>query len=120
MKVLLVNKFLYPKGGAETYTFKLGALLTKHGHNVEYFGLQNPKNIVGNSKGEYVSDMDFSRGVLKNLTAPFRIIYSREAYKKISRVLYDFAPDAVHFNNIQFHLTPSMILAVHKYRKKNG
>lgn len=120
MKILLVNKFLYPKGGAETYTFKLGALLTKHGHSVEYFGLQNPKNIVGNSKGEYVSDMDFSRGVLKNITAPFRIIYSREAYKKISRVLYDFAPDAVHFNNIQFHLTPSMILAVHKYRKKTG
>lgn len=120
MKVLLVNKFLYQKGGAETYIFKLGDLLTKHGHGVEYFGLKNPKNTVGNRKGEYVSDMDFNRGIFKNLTAPFRIIYSREAYKKISRVLYDFVPDAVHFNNIQFHLTPSMILAVHKYRKKTG
>lgn len=120
MKVLLVNKFLYRKGGAETYTFKLGELLTKHGHSVEYFGLQNTKNIVGNRKGEYVSNMDFSRGIFKNLTAPFRIIYSREAYKKITRVLYDFEPDAVHFNNIQFHLTPSMILAVEKYRKKTG
>ena len=120
MKVLLVNKFLYPKGGSETYTFKLGEALESHGHTVEYFGLDNPKNIVGNSAGEYVSDMDFNRGVRKNLLAPFRIIYSAEAKKKMSRVLYDFEPDVVHLNNIQFHLTPSIIIAVEKYRKKTG
>ncbi len=120
MKVLLVNKFLYTKGGAETYVLKLGELLTNKGHEVEYFGTYNEKNIVGNSVGAYVSDMDFGRGILKNLAAPFRIIYSREAYRKIGRVLYDFEPDVVHFNNIQFHLTPSIILAVEKYRKKTG
>lgn len=120
MKVLLVNKFLYPKGGAETYTFKLGETLQYHGHEVQYFGLENSKNIVGNDIGEYVTDMDFNRGVRKNLTAPFRIIYSSEAKKKISKILYDFEPDVVHMNNIQFHLTPSIILAVEKYRKKTG
>ena len=120
MKVLLVNKFLYPKGGAETYVFKLGETLTKYGHEVQYFGLENEKNIVGNSLGAYVSDMDFGTGMLKNLKAPFRIIYSSEARKKISKVLYDFAPDIVHINNIQFHLTPSIILAVNAYRRKTG
>lgn len=120
MKVLLVNKFLYPKGGAETYTFKMGDMLEKHGHTVQYFGLENPANTVGNSAGVYVTDMDFGKGVRKNLTAPLRIIYSAEARKKITRVLYDFEPDAVHLNNIQFHLTPSIILAVEAYRKKTG
>ena len=120
MKVLLVNKFLYPKGGSETYTFKLGETLKTHGHEVQYFGLDNPKNIVGNNVGAYVTDMDFNQGVRKNLTAPFRIIYSSEAKKKISKVLYDFEPDVVHMNNIQFHLTPSIILAVEKYRKRTG
>lgn len=120
MKVLLVNKFLYPKGGAETYVFKLGETLTRYGHSVQYFGLDNPKNILGNDSGAYVSDMDFNKGVRKNLTAPFRIIYSSEAKKKISKVLYDFNPDVVHMNNIQFHLTPSIILAVEKYRRKTG
>ena len=120
MKILLVNKFLYPKGGSETYTFKLGETLEKYGHSVQYFGLDNPKNIVGNDIGVYVSDMDFNQGIRKNLTAPFRIIYSSEAKKKISKVLYDFEPDVVHMNNIQFHLTPSIILAVEKYRKKTG
>ncbi len=120
MKILLVNKFLYQKGGAETYVFKLGETLKKHGHSVQYFGMENSKNIVGNKLGEYVSDIDFNEGVLKNLTAPFRIIYSAEAKKKISTVLYDFQPDVVHFNNIQFHLTPSIILAIEKYRKETG
>ena len=120
MKVLLVNKFLYPKGGAETYTFKLGETLEAHGHEVQYFGLENPKNTVGNRVGAYVSDMDFGQGIRKNISAPFRIIYSSEARKKITAVLYDFEPDVVHLNNIQFHLTPSIILAVEKYRKKTG
>ena len=120
MKVLLVNKFLYPKGGAETYTFKLGEALESHGHEVQYFGLENPNNIVGNQAGVLVSDMDFTQGTRKNLTAPFRIIYSSEAKKKLSKVLYDFEPDVIHMNNIQFHLTPSMILAVEQYRKKTG
>ncbi len=118
MKVLLVNKFLYPKGGSETYMFKLGQTLEKFGHSVQYFGLDNEKNTVGNNVGAYVTDMDFATGIKKNLTAPFRIVYSREARRKIKQVLYDFEPDVVHMNNIQFHLTPSMMLEIEKYRKK--
>ena len=120
MKILLVNKFLYPKGGSETYIFKLGDVLEKHGHEVQYFGLDNEKNTVGNKAGSNVSDMDFNKGVSKNLFAPLRIVYSREARKKIRRVLYDFSPDVVHLNNIHFHLTPSIILEVDKYRKENN
>lgn len=120
MKILLVNKFLYPKGGSETYVLKLGNLLTDNGHKVEYFGLENEKNTVGNSVGAYVSDMDFSRGTSKNLSAPLRIIYSAQARKKIRAVLESFEPDVVHLNNIQFHLTPSIILEINSYRNKSG
>ncbi|MDR0913760.1 MAG: glycosyltransferase family 4 protein [Oscillospiraceae bacterium] len=120
MKVLLVNKFLYPKGGAETYTFKLGELLENCGHSVQYFGLANPKNIVGNTAGEYVADLDFGKGIAKNLTKPLRIINSSESRRKISKVLYDFNPDIVHLNNIHFHLTPSIIAATQQYRAKTG
>lgn len=120
MKVLLVNKFLYPKGGSETYVFKLGEMLVSNGHTVEYFGLENEKNIVGNAVGSYVSHLDFDDGIKKNLKAPFRIIYSSEARKKLRKVLDSFSPDIVHFNNIQFHLTPSVLLEVEKYKKQTG
>lgn len=120
MKILLVNKFLYPKGGAETYVFKLGETLEKYGHRVEYFGLENEKNTVGNSAGALVTDMDFSQGTKKNLMAPFRIIYSSEARRKLRKVLKLFRPDVVHFNNIQFHLTPSMLLEVRDFAQKEN
>lgn len=118
MRILLVNKFIFPKGGAETYTFDVGKMLEEHGHEVQYFGLENEKNIVGNRIGSYVTNMDFSQGIKANLNAPFRIIYSREARKKIRAVLDDFQPDVVHLNNIQYHLTPSIILEINKWRKE--
>ncbi len=120
MKILLVNKFLYPKGGAETYILKLGRILQEHGHEVQYFGLENEKNTVGNRVNAAVTDMDFSRGIRKNLKAPMRIVYNAEARRKIRKVLDDFAPDVVHLNNIQFHLTPSVILETDRYRKETG
>ncbi|MDD7027452.1 MAG: glycosyltransferase family 1 protein, partial [Lachnospiraceae bacterium] len=40
-RVLIVNKFLYPNGGSETYIFKLGEALQKKGHRVQYFGMQD-------------------------------------------------------------------------------
>ena len=36
MRILLVNKFIFPKGGAETYTFDVGKMLEEHGHEVQY------------------------------------------------------------------------------------
>lgn len=119
MKILLVNKYLYPKGGAETYVFKLGETLQKMGHEVEYFGLENKKNIVGNKAESYVTYMDFGEGIKKNLNAPLRIVYSSEARKKIRKALDLFQPDVVHLNNIQFHLTPSIILETDRFRREN-
>ena len=118
MRILLVNKFIFPKGGAETYTFDVGKMLEEHGHEVQYFGLENEKNTVGNRIGSYVTNMDFSQGIKANLNAPFRIIYSREARKKIRAVLDDFQPDVVHLNNIQYHLTHYIILETNKWRKE--
>ena len=63
MRILLVNKFIFPKGGAETYTFDVGKMLEEHGHEVQYFGLENEKNTVGNRVGSYVTNMDFSQGI---------------------------------------------------------
>jgi len=118
MKILLVNKFLYPNGGSETYIFELGRQLDKMGHEVQYFGMEHPDRIVGNSAGAYTSNMDFHGGnKLAKLTAPFKIIYSFEARRQIRKVLEDFNPDVVHLNNINFQLTPSIIYEIRKWEK---
>lgn len=120
MKILMVNKFLHPNGGSETYIFKLGEQLQKTGHEVQYFGMEHEGRIVGNRAGIYTSDMDFHGGGLKKLLYPFRIIYSAEAKRKMRLVLEDFRPDVVHLNNINFQLTPSVIYAVRAYEKRHG
>ncbi len=51
MKILMVNKFLYPNGGSETYIFRTGEELVKMGHEVQYFGMEHAGRIE--NKFEY-------------------------------------------------------------------
>lgn len=114
MKILMVNKFLYPRGGSESYMLYLAEHLKKIGHEVQFFGMYDEKNAVGNSKGFYTQNMDFhSKGIARFLY-PFKIIYSFEAKKKIMHVIDEFKPDIVHMNNINFQLTPSIIYGIKK------
>lgn len=121
MKILMINKFLYPNGGSETYIFKLGEYLEKQGHEVQYFGMEHEGRCVGNKVNAYTSDMDFHGGSkLAKLTYPFKTIYSKEARVQIRKVLDDFEPDVCHLNNFNYQLTPSMILEIVKWRKQTG
>ncbi len=120
MKILMVNKFLYPNGGSETYIFKLGEELVRQGHRVEYFGMEHEGRIVGNRVGSYTSTLDFHTGRWNRLLYPFKIIYSIEARKKIRKILEDFVPDVVHLNNFNFQLTPSIIYEIRNFDKKWG
>lgn len=120
MKILMVNKFLYPNGGSETYIFKLGEQLQKCGHAVQYFGMEHEGRVVGNHVESYTSNMDFHTGKLQKLLYPFRIIYSVEARKKIRIVLEDFQPNVVHLNNINFQITPSILYEIRSYERAKG
>ena len=57
MKILLVNKYLYRKGGAETYFIKLGEYLKSLGNEVEYFGMADERNCVGNRVEAYTESI---------------------------------------------------------------
>lgn len=121
MRVLMINKFLYPNGGSETYIFKLGGYLLKQGHEVQYFGMEHEGRCVGNQANAYTSDMDFHGGSkLVKLTYPLKTIYSLEARKKMRLVLNDFRPDVCHLNNFNYQLTPSIILEIVRWKKRTG
>ena len=121
MKILMINKFLHPNGGSETYIFKLGEYLQSQGHEVQFFGMEHEGRIVGNRVEAYTSDMDFHGGSkLAKLTYPIKTIYSAEARKKIRQVLDDFRPDVCHLNNFNYQLTPSVILEIRKWEKQTG
>ncbi len=121
MKILMINKFLHPNGGSETYIFKLGEYLQSIGHEVEYFGMEHEGRIVGNSVDAYTADMDFHNGSkLSKLTYPIKTIYSTQARKQIRKVLDNFKPDVCHLNNFNYQLTPSIICEIVKWRKQEN
>ena len=118
MRVLMINKFLYPNGGSETYIFKLGEQLEKMSHQVQYFGMEHKGNIVGNKVGAYTSNMDFHGGSkLSMVSNALKTIYSKEARIQIRKVLDYFKPDVCHINNFNYQLTPSIILEIKKWNK---
>ena len=114
MKILMVNKFLYPRGGSESYMLYLAEHLKKIGHEIQFFGMYDENNTVGNESGLYTQNMDFHSKGLSRFLYPFKIVYSFEAKKKIMQVIDDFKPDIVHMNNINFQLTPSIIYGIKK------
>ena len=101
MKILMVNKFLYPRGGSESYMLKLGEHFRALGHEVEYFGMYDEKNTVFNECGQYTSNMDFHSTGLARFLYPFKILYSREAQRKIGKVL-DVQEKKVGFRTVEF------------------
>lgn len=121
MKILMINKFLYPNGGSETYMFSLGKFFESQGHSVEYFGMEHEGRCVGNSVNVYTSDMDFhTANGFKKMGYALKTIYSKEARKKIRQVLNSFQPDICHLNNFNYQLTPSIILEIKKWSKETN
>lgn len=119
MKILMINKFLYPNGGSETYIFKIGEWLEKNDHEVQYFGMEHEGRCVGNRVNAYTADMDFhSKSKLSLISNAIKTIYSKEARIQIRKVLDDFKPDVCHLNNFNYQLTPSIILEIVKWRKE--
>ena len=75
MKILMVNKFLYSRGGCENYMLFLSDHLKKLGHEVEFFGMYDEKNNSAELIGRVMDEDDelllgideMTLGKLKNL-----------------------------------------------------
>jgi glycosyltransferase involved in cell wall biosynthesis len=110
MRILQVNKFHYPRGGAEKYYLELGKALEEAGHEIAYFSMHHPKNLPSLYSKYFVSRLSFNEGGLKDkLKTPGRVIYSLEAKRKFKRLLQDFKPDIIHIHNIYHQLSPSIL-----------
>lgn len=116
MKVLLVNKFHYVKGGSETYYFSLGDLLKKRGHQVIWFSMKDDRNLPCDQSKYFVNNVDFNAAgnPVKSAGAALHLLYSREAGRKFARLLDDEKPDIIHLNIFQSQLTGSIVDEAYK------
>lgn len=117
MKILLVNKYHYVKGGSETYHFGLAKLLESHGHEVIYFAMEDEKNGPCKQSKYFSKNVDFNADLsaVGKLKAGFHALYSFDAKNKIEQLIKDERPDIVHINLAHRHLTLSIVNAIKKY-----
>lgn len=112
MKVLLVNKFHYMKGGSERYYFTLADAFKKNGHEVIFFAMQDEKNIPCSQEKYFVSNSSVNGGIKSKLNMILHMVYSKEAYKKMKQLCLDEKPDLVILNLVHKQITCSIIDAI--------
>ncbi len=118
MKILLINKFLYPKGGDAISTLTTGKILEAHGHEVAFWGMDHPDNPVYPYRDYFISQVDYegSGGFSVKARTAINILYSFEAKKKMAALLKNFQPDMVHLNNFAHQISPSILDVIKKYQ----
>lgn len=119
MKVLLVNKFHYRKGGSETYYFTLAQALKSKGHEVVFFAMKDPEhNLPCEQEKYFVSNASVQGSLSSKLNMVLHLTYSKEAYRNMKALLADEKPDLVILNLVHKQITLSIIDAIREYDSK--
>ena len=88
MKILLINKYNFIKGGSEVYTFGLKKMLIRDGHEVIDFSMKNEKNLSSKYNKYFVDEVDYTRKDIKSkIKNSVNLIYSKESYKKLCALI---------------------------------
>ena len=115
MKVLMVNKYNFIKGGSERYMFTVADGFKTLGHEVVYFSMKDDKNIHCEQEKYFINKRDMSGKFFEKIRLLSSLQYSKEAYKKLEKLIKDEKPDLAILNLIHKQLTLSIIDVLKKY-----
>lgn len=118
MKILLINKFFYRRGGSEAYFFALKKLLEDKGHEIIEFSMADEKNLPSKYSEYFIDNIDFSElstGLISDLKKAGRFIFSLSAQRKLEALVKATSPDIAHLHNFSHQLTSSILLVLNKY-----
>lgn len=120
MKILMIDKYFYVKGGAERYFFELSKVLEDNGHEVIPFAMAHPDNFESEYKSFFASNIEYnSHGPAGKLVTFFkatgRMVYSFEARNRLDALIRKTRPDIAHLHMIDHQLSPSILHALKKH-----
>jgi glycosyltransferase involved in cell wall biosynthesis len=117
VRILHINKFLYRRGGAESYMLDVAALQRHAGHDVEFFAMSHPLNHRATLERHFPTYIEFDPAPpdLRGKAAAIgRLMYSRSAARGIGAAIDEFRPDVVHAHNVYHQLSPSVLQPVRR------
>ncbi|MFH0840584.1 MAG: glycosyltransferase family 4 protein [bacterium] len=116
MKVLLVNKFNFLRGGSDKYFLDLASLLSANGIEIAKFCMHHPNNLPDKYNKYWLDHINFGKFEWKSAWKYLaRMFYSREAKDKFEKMIQDFQPDIIHLNNIYHQISPSILDVAKKH-----
>src|SRR5438477_309861 len=130
MRILMANKYLYPRAGAETYMLSVAAELKARGHEVAFFGMEHPENTkLGPLQTIPLIEFGVKHGAfnaLKNITRAAAMSLTRSTQRRLDACIKSFKPDLIHAHNIYNQLSPALfskyagripiVMTVHDYK----
>lgn len=114
MRVLLVNKFYYPRGGDCVVTMATERLLSAHGHEVAVFAMDYPENVDTPWRRYFAPQVAFDGGLSGKLGGVRRMLGRDAVGECFTRLLDEFRPDVVHLHNIHSYLSPVVARIAHE------
>lgn len=105
-RVLLVNKFYYPRGGDCVVVLNTEAMLREKGMEAQVFAMEYPQNLPAHYQDRFASQVSFGGGLGNQLRALQRMLGRDDVRDRFQAVLDDFRPDVVHLHNIHSYLSP--------------
>lgn len=119
MRILFVNNFFGPFGGAELSTYLTYEELRKDGHDVFFFATDRKPFFEENYKSSEFfpkhTDYDDPLPLAEKILNLPKIFYNIDVQQKFEIVLKRTKPDIVHCGNIHYHLTPSILDSCRKH-----
>jgi glycosyltransferase involved in cell wall biosynthesis len=113
-RVLLVNKFYYPRGGDCVVVLNTEALLRENGVVAQVFAMEYPDNLSTHYQDKFASEVNFAGGLCNKWRAMKRTLGMGDVRSRFEAVLDDFKPDVVHLHNIHSYLSPVVGELAHK------
>ena len=113
-RVLLVNKFYYPRGGDCIVVLNTEALLRDNGVEAEVFAMKYPQNLMARYQDMFASEVTFGGGLGNQVRALKRTLGYGDVRAGFEAVLDEYKPDVVHLHNIHSYLSPVMGELAHK------
>lgn len=112
MRILEINKFFYPRRGAERHMLDVAHMLEKRGHEVRIFSMVHEENLPHVFSKYFVSYVGYNKDdstFWQRVIGVGRLFWSFEARNKIEKLLTEWRPDVAHLHNIYHQFSPSIL-----------
>jgi glycosyltransferase involved in cell wall biosynthesis len=114
-QLLSINNYYYLRGGSEAVYFEHNRLFEDAGWEVVPFSMHNALNQPSEWSEHFINQTDgAARSPMAKLSRAVGAIYSTEAARRIRGLIALTRPNVAHAHNIYHHLSPSVLVELHR------